>query len=172
MGPLDLFAPDSPGSVGRPAKPRQRPAPVAAPAALAPAPVAAVPAPEPAPVPAPLSALSVPVASPLAPAPVPPVDGDGGPAAARDAQLDAVPIGLPALLNELVAAGALSPAGRRRLMDHFRLSRGRLPDRERAALGRLAAEVGRPALHRAARAAAARRLGIPLPVFAAAASAA
>jgi hypothetical protein len=69
----------------------------------------------------------------------------------------------------LVASGALTPAGRRRILDHFRLSRGLPADRERMALGRLAVEVGPATLRRAARAAAARRLGVPFPAFTAAA---
>jgi hypothetical protein len=175
MGPLDLFAPDT---APRPAKARQHPAAVSAlavaPVPLAPSiattsPVVSLPVVTLAAPPAPV--VPPPAVLPSAPSPVPVVvqaDGDGD-SAARLARLDAVPIGLPALLNELVASGALTPAGRRRILDHFRLSRGLPADRERMALGRLAVEVGPATLRRAARAAAARRLGVPFPAFTAAA---
>lgn len=165
-GPLDLF---TPGTAPRPAKACQHPAAVSALAAASvpSAPSLAIPLPVVVPVAPSAPVVPPPAAQPPRPSPVlvaVQADGDGD-SAGRLAQLDATPIGLPALLNELVATGALTPAGRRRILDHFRISRGLPADRERAALGRLAIEVGPATLRRAARAVAARRLGVPFPAF-------
>jgi hypothetical protein len=74
-----------------------------------------------------------------------------------------VPIGLPALMSELVAAGAISATARRQHMDRFRLGRGPAADRERKVVARLAAEIGSAAVTNACRAAAARKLGTSAP---------
>ena len=150
MGALDLFTPDS---APRQAKPRQRPAAAAAATVAREPPQAPVVPPE--------------AVQPPTPVPAPAVvqlDGDAD-SAARLAQLDAVPIRLPALLDELETAGAITREARRRLMGHFRLTRGTSAERERALLGRLATQVRPVVLVRAARTAAARRLGVPLPAF-------
>jgi hypothetical protein len=77
-----------------------------------------------------------------------------------NARLDAVPIGLPALMVELLATGAISAAGRRLHMDRFRAGRGPAADRERATVARLTVQFGTAAITNACRAAAARKLGI------------
>jgi len=137
---LDLFEPLR----ATPAKAPRRPRHVTMPApALSIAPKDAIPLPRPAPT---TSAT--------------PADEDG-----LVARLDAVPLGLPPVMNELVAAGALTPEDRRRHMNRFRLAHGPLAERERNALARLACELGPAAVTLAGQAAAARRLGLPFPAF-------
>jgi hypothetical protein len=111
-------------------------------------------------VPSSVPVLSVAVATPATPAaeqPRAPQDGN-----ALIARLDAVPLGLPPVADALVAAGAITIDARRRYLDGFRRQRGTLADRERATLAQIARDVGADTLHRAARAAAARKLGVPV----------
>lgn len=132
MGPLALF---EPGKMARHARaPRRKSVPVA----VETGPPTAVASP-----------------APVAPPPVPPAEED------LAARLDAVPIGLPALMTALEAGAWITPAARRRHMDRFRTARGTHSERERQTLVQLAAEVGPAALQRAARAAAASALGLP-----------
>jgi hypothetical protein len=66
-------------------------------------------------------------------------------------------------MTALEAGAWITRAARQRHMDRFRMARGTHSERERQALAQLAAEVGPGALQRAARAAAARALGLPNP---------
>ena len=77
------------------------------------------------------------------------------------ADLDAIPIRLPALMTALVAGAWITPAARRRHMDWFRAARGSHEARERETIARLACELGPGPLQTAARAAAAASLGLP-----------
>jgi hypothetical protein len=80
-----------------------------------------------------------------------------------NARLDAVPLGLPALMDALQENGTFTKADRTRHLGRFRLDRGDLADRERQTLSRIAAEIGQDALTRAARSAAASKLGLIAP---------
>lgn len=137
LGPLDLFEPDKAARPSR-AIPRNSTS------------AAAVAAP-----PAGGTALA-PVTTPPAPS------GEE----ALTARLDAVPIGLPALMTALEAGAWITAATRRRHMDRFRAARGTLEERERQTLARIAKEVGADTLQWAVRAAAARSLGLPHTVLA------
>jgi hypothetical protein len=168
-GPLDVF---TPASAPHTAQRRPRP-PVAVPvtpAPPAPFPVAvATAAPHPAgdvPCTKPGDAPelpAVPTTGARAPVPQASAAGDCVPDFAR---LDAVPIGLPALMRELLAIGRLTPGRRDLWMNRFRADRrGTLPDRERRVLAGLSAELGLDLLRYAARAAASRQLGVLVPVL-------
>ena len=155
IGTLDMFEPDStPRTVKRTRRPGVTPDVTPAPAA-----------PDfrdPSPVPPPVSLAVVPAPGPgLGPSITPAVAQDED--ADLTAKLDAVTIGLPALMTELLATGAVSAAGRRLHMDRFRSGRGPLAVRERIAVARLSAELSIEAVANACRAAAARKLGISVP---------
>jgi putative DNA primase/helicase len=161
VGPVDVFEPaDAPRSAG--SRRRQTPAVLS-------------PLPHPTPLVPPMAAPVLPVVSPPVPSPVVPLvcpttphavlepDGTHQDPDTLTARLDAVPLGLPPVMDALVASAAITREARRRYLEKFRLKRGTVADRERETLAQIARDVGPDVLRRAARAAAAHKLGVSVP---------